>query len=228
MAKSKISRKKLLKEPDEFITLSGRLIQFGRSRQKEILVGFTAFFIILATISLVRYFSAQSEAEASLLLSRAQAKYDKNLSSKDAEKALNEVEKDFRKLLDDFSGKLAGKQARLIFANIYLDAGKTDQAIELYKTALDDWGKNPALKNSVLSSLGYAYEKKGDLKTAASFFEKIREGNATFGKDSAIYNLGRIYAELDDNKKSMEAYQNLNKNFPNFIYAQIVQEKIRP
>lgn len=227
MARSKISRKRLktLKEPDEFMTFTGQLVQFGITYQKQLIGGFTAFFIVLIIFSAVKYFSVQNEAEASLLLSKAQEKYQKTLSSEGPEDALTEVEKDFNKILDDFSGKMAGRQARLIFANMNYDAKKVDQSIALYEASLEDWDNKPSIKNLVLNALGYAYEEKNDFEKAVTYYEKVRQGDEYIGKADALYNLGRLYAKLDAPEKSKKAYQKLNQDFTDFVYAQIVKEK---
>ena len=39
MAKTAKTRKQLLKDPDQFITFSGKLIAFGRSNSKTLLIG---------------------------------------------------------------------------------------------------------------------------------------------------------------------------------------------
>jgi len=227
MAK-KVSRKKLFKKPDEFFTFTGRLIQFGKVHQKQLIWGFAAFFIILAIISSYRYFSTKNESKASLLLSEAQAKYKKALSLKGPEEAFKDVEKDFQKLIDDYSRKMAGRHARFIFADIYFDAGKPDQAIELYKVSLKDWSKEPTIKNIILSSLGYAYKKKKDYQKALIYYEEISNGTESIGKANALYNLGIIYAKLNKTKKSLEVYSQVDKDYSDFIYAEIVKDKIRP
>jgi tetratricopeptide (TPR) repeat protein len=227
MAKSKISRKKLLKEPDEFITFTGRLLQYGRTYQKQLIGVVIFFFLIIIVGSTVRYFYEKGEAEASFLLSKAQKNYEETLSSKGTEKALKAVEKDYQKLLNDYSGKVAGKQARILLANIYYDAKMIDKAIALYKVALEDWSNVSAVKNIILNSLGYAYEQKKELKTAVTYYEQIRKSDETLGKATAIYNLGRIYAKLNDKEKSMKAFQDVSEKYPDFIYSEIVKEKIQ-
>ncbi len=227
MAKSKISRKKLLKEPDEFITFTGRLIEFTRVYQKKIIGGAAVLIFILITITIVRNISERNEAEASLLLARAQNKYTEASSSGSNESALKKVEEDFQNILKSYSGKNSGKRARLILADIYFDAGMFDKAIELYKSSLDDWNKFPALQNIILSSLGYAYEGKKELETALSYYEKINKSNDPSQKDIATYNMGRIYEVLGKKDKSIESFKSVNKEYPNFIYAQIVKEKIK-
>lgn len=226
MAKNKISRKKLLKEPDEFITFTGQLIQFGRTYQKQLVGGLAIFFIILITTSSVRYFSAKGEADASLSLSKAQKKYQEVLTSQGPEDALNQTEKDFNKILEDFSGKMVGKQARLIFADMNYNAGKIDRAIELYEVSLKGWNNTPKIRNLILNALGYAYEKKSDFEKALTYYEKVNKGDETIGKADALYNLARLYAKLGNAKQSKDAYQNLSKTYSDYVYASIVKEKI--
>ena len=227
MAK-KISRKKLLKEPDEFLSFAGRLVQFGKQYQEKLIGGITVLFVLLAIISVIRYISGKNESEASLLLSKAQAKYEKALSSNKPQEAYKEVEKDFERILNDFSGQMAGKQARFIFADVCFDAGKIDQAIKLYQASLKDWSKEPIIKNIIMGSLGNAYEEKKEYKKALSYYEQIRDGSESFGKANALYNLGILYAKKNKTKKSQKAFKMVDQDYSNYIYAEIVKDKIRP
>ncbi len=226
MAKSKISRKKLLKEPDEFITFTGRLIEFIKVNQNKLIGAVAVISIVLVATSTIRYFSAKNEAEASLALAKAQNKYTEAISNESPENALQKVEGDFKKILDEYSGKNAGKRARLILGDIYFDAGKFDQAIELYKVSLNDWNNFPAIKNIILSSLGYAYEGKNELETALTYYEKINNSSYSSQKAIATYNMGRIYENLGKEDKSLESFKSVDKNYPNFIYSQIIKTKI--
>jgi len=58
MAKKRVTRKQLLKEPDEFITFTGKLIRFGRAHHKELTYAVCAVFIIVIAFAAVRYFSS--------------------------------------------------------------------------------------------------------------------------------------------------------------------------
>ena len=123
---------------------------------------------------------------------------------------------------------MAGKQARLIFADVCFDAGKIDQAIELYKASLKDWNKEPIIKNMILGSLGNAYKEKKEYKKALHYYEQIRDGSESFGKANALYNLGILYAKEDETKKSQKAFKMVDQGYSNYIYAEIVKDKIQP
>ena len=71
MAKKRVTRKQLLKEPDEFMTFTGKLIQFGRKYDKQLTYAACAFFIIIIGLTAFRFFSNRAENTASDLLRQA-------------------------------------------------------------------------------------------------------------------------------------------------------------
>ena len=73
MAK-KVSRKQLLKEPDEFITFSGKLIRLVRSYQKQIIITIGISVSIFLVFSLIRAFTSRAENNAFTLLNQANKK----------------------------------------------------------------------------------------------------------------------------------------------------------
>ncbi|MBW2175349.1 MAG: tetratricopeptide repeat protein [Deltaproteobacteria bacterium] len=227
MAKKKrVTRKQLLKEPDEFITFTGKLIRFGRRYHKELTYATCAFFIIVIALVAFRYFSNRAEDTASDLLRQAMQKYETRRNDTDADKAFAEVGPDFEYILEKYSNKHAGKMAGVIYANLSYEAGNTDTAILLYEKALDDNPADGGYRNLILSSLGYAYEQKRDLKTALTYFEEITDSSNPVAKDVALFNIGRLYEEIGEPAKSRKAFNRLISEFQNSIYYDLVNEKI--
>jgi len=226
MAKKRVTRKQLLKEPDEFITFTGKLIRFGRAHQKELTYAVCAFFIIVIAVTAFRYFSNRAEDVASNLLKQAMQKYETRRNDTDAVKAFNEVGPQFERILEKYSNKSAGKMAGVIYANLNYEAGNTDTAINLYEEALKDAAASKRYRNLILSSLGYAYEKKNDLSVAVDYFQQIAEGNDTVVKDEALFNLGRLYEQMGEIDKSAKAFNRLVSEFQDSIYFDLANEKI--
>ena len=227
MAKKKrITRKVLLKEPDEFLTFSRRLFLSAVEHKNQIAIGLGIFLSLIIIISGIRYFSNQSENEASVLLREAMVKYEAAVKDNGPEKAYADVEADFQKILEEYSGKDAGKIATVKYAGICYDAGNTDKAIELYKEAIQDFSGHPSFENLILSGIGYAYEKKKDYKTAVTYFEKITQGSNPLMKDEALFNLGRLYGEIGERDKSMEAFKTILSDYAESMYIEIVKEKV--
>jgi tetratricopeptide (TPR) repeat protein len=223
--KQKVTRKKLLKEPDEFITTTGRLIRWSRNYQMPLMYTAIAFFVILTAIAGLRYFSNQAENKAFTLLSQAVNTQEKLLNASGPEKTYEEMKDAYESLLRKYKNKQGAKIARLIYANLSLDAGNADQAILLYESALKDFERETSFTNFILSSLGYAYEKKHDYQQAITYFNTISSGDDPVMKDVALFNLGRLYGELGDESKSRDAYGRLVSDYADSIYFEIAKEK---
>ncbi|MCG6911122.1 MAG: tetratricopeptide repeat protein [Deltaproteobacteria bacterium] len=226
MAKKRVTRKQLLREPDEFITFTGHLIRFGRRYQKEIIYATCAFFILVIALVAFRYFSNRAENTASDLLRQAMQKYETRRNDTDAAKAFVEVEPDFEHILDSYGNRHAGKMAVVVYANLCYEAGKTDKAIRLFEKALNDTGSKGEYRNLILSSLGYAYEQKEDLKAAVTYFEDIAGNDNPIAKDVALFNLGRLYEKLGEGEKSRKAFTRLISDFKDSVYYDLANEKM--
>lgn len=226
MAKKRVTRKQLLKEPDEFITFTGKLIQFGRQHEKGLTYAACAFFIIIIAVAAFRFFGNRAENTASDLLSQAMQKYETLRNDADAAKAFAETRSDFENILEKYASRHAGKMAGVIYANLCYDAGETDAAIEFYEKALSDIAEQGGYRNLVLSSLGYAYEQKQDIQKAVTYFERIANSDNPVAQDVALFNLGRLYAELGDADKSRTAYGRLVSEFQESVYYELVNEKL--
>ena len=225
--KRKKTRKELLKEPDEFITLSGKLIGFA-VEHKTLLTYSIAIILALAVIATgIRFFSIRAENKAAALLDNSLTKYQSLENEKKApEEVYGAVSSDFQLILDKYGSKESGKIARLTFANICYQAGKYEQAIELYKRSLVDFEKHPLIQYQVLGSLGYAWEQLNDYAAAAVYFEKLSSAPEPIMRAEALYHLGLLYDKLGQTEKSKAAYNKILSEHQDFIYLDLVKEQM--
>ena len=226
MTKGAVTRKQLLKEPDQFITFSGKLIAFGRSNLKTILIGAGSIFILLMVIVTVRQISHRNENRASELVEKAVAKYSAALQDTNPETAYDRVKSDFSDIFDEYGSKNAVKIARIIYGDISYHAGDADTAIALYTRALEDFNQSPALKNIVLSGLGYAYVLKKDYPQSIRYFEIISADKEHTMKSGALFNLAWLYETTGEKEKSAALYKQLLSDFPDTMYGDLVREKV--
>ena len=228
MKQNKISRsrKRTLSQPDEFVTVSSKILKFVVEHKvmfSSVLGIMVALGAIIAGIS---FFSSQAESKAFAMLDAADMKYKISLKDKGAAEALKEVNEDFSHILDKYSGRKAGKLTGVIFANLCFDAGDFDRSITLYKKALEDFENRTAIKNLALNGLGYAYEAKNEYETAAGYFEMIAAASSSVMKTDAFFNLGRLYNLTGDMEKSRGAYEKIITEYPESMYIALVREKI--
>jgi tetratricopeptide (TPR) repeat protein len=220
------TRKELLKEPDEFMTISGKLIGIAVDHKTQISYAVMAIVALALIISGYRFFSIRSENRAAALLDQGLVKYEKSQTDKNPAKAYADVSGDFDLILDKYGSKKSGKIAKLTFANICYEAGKYGQAIELYQSALKDFETHPAIYNQVLNSLGYAHEQQEDYAGAVQYFEKLSQTQKTALRGEALFNLGRLYDKLGQIEKSKAAFNKILSDHQDFIYIDLVKEKM--
>jgi tetratricopeptide (TPR) repeat protein len=224
--KHKKTRKELLREPDEFMTISGKLIGFAIDHKNQLTYALGIIVALALIISGYRFFSIRSENNASALLDKSLTKYNSIKAEKRPDEVYGEVSAEFQVILNKYKGKKSAKIARLIYANICYNAGKYEQAIELYKMALTEFEKYPMIYHQILNNLGYAYEQEEDYSTAVGYFEKISSVTGPIMRDEALYHLGRLYDKLGENEKSRDAYNKILTDHQDFIYIDLVKERM--
>ena len=228
MKQSKISRsrKRSLNDPDEFIALSAKMIRFF-AENKTVLGGILGA-ILVGTVAFagVGFMSSRAEKQASGMLEKAVEKYMTAKKNTGAADALKTVDADFQRILDKYSGRQGGKQARLVYADFCFEAGAFDRSIALYKGFLENADKQPSLRNLVLNGLGYAHEAKKEYAAAAGYFEMIAAGDSPVMKADALLNLGRLYDRIGDADKSKAMYGRLAAEYPDSLYVELAREKV--
>jgi tetratricopeptide (TPR) repeat protein len=226
MVKKRITRKQLLKEPDEFITFTGRLIQFVTQYRTHISISAGTLFVLLVAFSGSQYYLSKSEDKAFDLLGKAMRGYEMVFKDSGPNKALRDVEGDFQRIIDKYSGRYGGKFARKVFADICYHGGAYDRAISLYAQALEDFDDEPSVKSLILNGLGYSHESKKEYAAAASYFDRVVSEPGSILKEEALFHAGWLYEKMGLESKSREAFQTLLGEYPESLYVEMVKEKI--
>ena len=226
MAKKKqISRKQLLKEPDEFLTVSAKVIAYAKENQKTI----SYIAIGLAALVLIglgfRYFSGLSERRAYALFSQGLSQYiSQNWKQKTAS-AEEFASNRFAEVLNKYPSSTAARLSLPLLADMNFKQGSYDRAIELYERAIDAFSED-TMRTMMLNGLAYCYEAKGDFSAAAQAFQKITEAQEDFAKGDAYFNLGRMHEALNDTAKAREAYEKVAQDYSGSVNASIAKEKV--
>jgi len=98
---------------------------------------------------------------------------------------------------------------------LYLELENWDEAIKCFHSAL----KNPIYRSpeKALSSLGYAYYRKGEYSKAETYLKEAIARNPIFS--IAYYTLGLVYVKDGDDRSAVEQFQKAIDIVPNYIDA---------
>ncbi len=91
MAKKRTTRKQLLKEPDEFITMTGKIIRFAQKYRTQILGVIGGIVVIILFIAGLNSYLNYSETRAFALLDKGISQYEISLKSNGPQKAYQDV-----------------------------------------------------------------------------------------------------------------------------------------
>lgn len=223
-AAKKVTRKELLKEPDEFLTLSSRFLGWAARHRREINTALLAVFALALVVSGYLYYANRQEAQAGVLFGQALAKYDRLAA--DPAKAVREVSPDFRRITGEYGGTSNGRMAGLVYANLCYQAGDFAQAAELYKTSLERFADQPLIRFQILKSLGYTYEGLKEPAAALPYFERALAVADKALQDDLLFQIGDLQARLGNKAKSEETFKRLLSEFGDSPYANLVRPRV--
>jgi tetratricopeptide (TPR) repeat protein len=225
-AAAKKTRKELLKEPDEFITFSSRMLGFIASHKKTI--GYVCFGVLLAVSLFSGYFgyAGWQESKAAAQLAQALAKYEQLRAEGSQGQAVQAVAEDFKRILNDYGNRSNGNIARVLFANLCYETGDYQQAVALYQQSLARFEDDPLMRFLLLKSLAYAYVGLKDYAAAVGYFEQALSSGQKNLQDDVLFQLGDLYARLGDAPKSNAAFNRLLTDHQDSVYVKMARERL--
>ena len=133
MAKKKITRKELLKSPDEFLTFSARMVIFANEHSRQL----TFIGIIIAAAALIylggnTYFGYMNR-KAQDAYNRAYYSLIRNMNPDKGQKDFKESEELIEKVLDKYGSSKVARLALPELAHLKFREKKYDEAIPLYQ-----------------------------------------------------------------------------------------------
>jgi cytochrome c-type biogenesis protein CcmH/NrfG len=116
---------------------------------------------------------------------------------------------DEAKALESLAARQPGDTApRVELGNLYMDAGRWDEAIRWYREAL---ALNPALPD-VLTDMGACLVSAGRPAEGLVEFEKVLSGGP--GHRNALYNKGVALLQMGRPKEAVAAWEELLRRYP--------------
>jgi tetratricopeptide (TPR) repeat protein len=225
MAEKKISRKKLLKEPDEFITTTGKVIRFARENRRQITIyGIVAAAVIAAGILGYSYFTWQDGKAQAIQQQGTQIYQEAYSQSGNLEKEKENFKKalaKFKEAWEVYPRGKTGQISQIYMGNCQYALQEYDAAIQAYSTCLEG-----PFRPIAAQSIGYAYEAKGDYAKALENFQRNAEGDSNPYQEEGLMGVARCYESLKQTAKALETYQKALTKHPKSRMTEFIQWKV--
>lgn len=225
MAGKKISRKQLLKEPDEFFTTTGKVIRFLKENRRRVAVYGTAALAVFAAVLLGYAYFRWEEGKAQAIQQEGLQLF------QEAQAARGNAEKEkeaFQKALAKFeeADRVYGRGTTGHISQIYIGHSRFalqefDAAVRAYASALE--GPVRALARQ---GLGYVYEAQGDYAKALEHFLKNAESETGVFQEEGLLGSARAYEALNRKTEALEAYRKALAGNPKSMLAGFIQWKV--
>jgi tetratricopeptide (TPR) repeat protein len=216
VAKLRISKKgqlkKQLKEPDQFITFSRRLLNYVSNNVKTVVSIFLIILVAAAILVGLRVRSSMAEKKALTLYYKAHQEH-------------GSLARDLQQLIDTYPKTAIAKSAFLELGNIYYKNADLDKAIVFYQRYLKE-SSYGEMRVFAYDSLGHCFESKQDYLKASEYFKKILQEKGNFLKEMAYVNLGRVYQKAGKIDEAIRNYEEFAKKYPYSPQLPLIEDKL--
>jgi len=226
LAKKKIKRKET-KKPDEFITLSTKIVHWCRDNVRVVVgIGVGLLLIVVITGS-VLFFRANREAKARDLYQEALSQYPPRPFMDASQEGYAETTAKLEKLQQRYGSTTVAANALVDLGNIYFLQRKYDKAVAHYIDFLQRTDHIHPLHDQVLESLGETYEAQEQWQAALEVYQRLaKEGAPVYQSQTQLY-LGRVYESIGDLSKAMVHYENYLNGNPAFLFGERIRTKLK-
>jgi len=227
MAKKKLSRKELLKNTDEFLTLSGKVVLYFNQHMHQLrLIGIGVAAIAVLYLSVWGYMKHTNN--------KGQAAYNvaydtlvQSLQSENAaEDSIKKSEGLFEEVINDYGMSKAADLALAQVGHAKFTNKQYDDAIDYYEEFRAKSSDNEAYETLTLLALAACHEAKGEMKKAAGILDGIIEASDNPFRENAMLNLERVYRLDNQPEKADEVLKTFAKEYTNSPFYPMVKARI--
>ena len=218
--------KKDVREQDQFITFSTKVIQYASTNKRKLYL-LSGILVLILLLSAGGYFYKQSyENKAQEMYSSAYNSYQTGNGDTDKETYTKAVGL-YQELIKQYPRSRAASVAHFNLGNIYFKLGEFDKSIDAYNEFLRTSSEDNVLTMFAYYGLGYCYEAQKKYDMALESFGKIGLHNAgTFYLSMNYNNMARVYEEMNKLDKAYEYYEKAMKQTSDPVMERLIKRKM--
>jgi FimV-like protein len=214
MAKQKVTRKELLKKPDEFLTLSARAALFVREHEKPFTyAGIALLALVLIYLGIntyLKHVDKKGQGAYNTAYYALMARMNEQGEPTEGEKP----EALFQEVMEEYGRSKVSRLAPPQVAFLKFQDQQYDEAVALYLRFLEDVPKSSPYRSLAGLALAACYEEKGDLPKAIEWLTDVMSTSKGAFKEQAMFSLARVYSLSNQEEKAREILQDFVDNHP--------------
>jgi len=228
LAEKKITRKELLKEPDEFLTLTGKSIVYFRKHPRQVTIAGVVLAVCVVVGAGIYSYNNYREKQSHEVFQRAAAAYhslvqsDENVNPEKLDYLFNT----FEQAAKTYPSMPAGEQALLYTGHILFKKKDYKGALERYNQMQSTSLVKKGLGQLVLYHIGRTRLALDDYEQAVLIFDQLSKDTNSPYRREAYASIARIYELMNKNKEAVQAYRQYLKIFPEAPDAAFVRARI--
>ncbi|MBI4773025.1 MAG: tetratricopeptide repeat protein [Deltaproteobacteria bacterium] len=220
METKKISRKQLLKEPDEFISLSTRAVNYITANPKKV-TNLSIAVLGVLVLAVVGFFFFKHQAQSNRL------EFNQVLGQANAEEDTNKKIEILKGYLDTHSGSERGALVAAELGGAYFKAGNYESAAVTLERALKGLESYPKSRIAVRLALAQSYEALNQYAQGVELLLKNEKEQGDFLKEENTLVLARLYRGAGDVEKARAMYEAFLKTYPQSASKELAESLLR-
>jgi predicted negative regulator of RcsB-dependent stress response len=168
---AKIDRKKLLKEPDEFLTISDRAVRWAKTHTRLLIVSVSSLLAAVLLVVGIQTYLNHRQAQGAQAFAQAFAYYADTVVGQAEPAQAAAAARELAQVVEKFGATDAGQQAALALGEVHLRQGQYAEAETVLRDLSEEPGLPAALAPLIWRGLGQALEGQKKYAEAAEAYQ---------------------------------------------------------
>lgn len=218
MADTTTIRRKDLKDPDEFITLTHHALEFLKAHERQLAIAVVAVVAVGAVAFGIRTYQGWQEARAETAFGAARKDF--------AARRFDTAASGFGKVSTQWPGTTYGRLALVFLGNSYAELGKADEAERAFRSSLGAV-RDPLLKQLAHYNLGLLELKKGDKKAGIQELSEASQIEGPLRSAAWFARLSTGEQFVENVSSGMKAIEELGPEAREYVDSQMAAQMKR-
>jgi len=215
----KVSRKHLLKDPDQFLSTSEKAMLFYLDNRATVIGVVATLIIVVSSFFGFRYYQVTQALGNEALYFEMEEMIDTSKGSK----SVAGVRSIWKKIGNGFQKE----RASLLLADIHFQNQEFGEAEALYSTVMSN--SSPGQINYQMAQIGlaYSYESGKDYKKAIDLFKSVIDANTAFPLFEVYWSLSRCYELNNDGSNALLILREMQIKFAKNPQVDKIERRIK-